>query len=291
MPASGAESDWPEALPDGDGRHLFAARHVMLLTAHPDDEVIGAGGQYAAMGRLGLVHLTDGASSHKTAWKRGWLSRGRYAAGRLEESLRAASLSGVATSATLLGARDGDASRSLLATVERLVRVLGHSRPDLVLTHAYEGGHPDHDAAAFVARAACGLVPGIPLWEMTGYHAAAASEAPVIAGSVGGVAIETGRFLVPAAPAGRPPEVAISLDAQASRLKQRMLDCFASQRHVLASIGPDLAAERFRPAPDYDFCVPPHAGQLLYEAQEWVHCDGAQWRALAQEASEALAKA
>ena len=260
----------------------------MLLAAHPDDEVIGAGGQYAAMRRLELVHLTDGASSHKTAWKRGWLSRGRYAAGRLSESMRAAALSRVAASATGLGARDGSASLSLPATVGKLVRLLRASRPDLILTHAYEGAHPDHDAAAFVAQAACALVPGVELWEMTGYHAAAASEAPNVTGSVGNVAIETGRFLAPAAPAVL-PETAIALDAQASQLKRRMLDCFASQRHVLDMIAPDLSAERFRRAPAYDFRLPPHAGMLLYEAQDWVRCDGAQWRALAAEASWRLA--
>ena len=32
------------------------------------------------------------------------------------------------------------------------------------------------------------------------------------------------------------------------------------------------------------------AGRLLYEAQEWVGCTGAQWRALADEASRTLAK-
>jgi len=262
----------------------------MLLAAHPDDEAIGAGGQYAAMGRLELVHLTDGASSHRTAWKRGWPSRGRYAACRLNESLNAASLSGVATSAAVLGARDGGASLSLVATVEKLARLLGVSRPDLILTHAYEGGHPDHDAAAFVAKAACALVPGVPLWEMTGYHAAAASEEPNVTGSVGNVAIETGRFLAPAASMVCSPEIAMTLDAQTSQLKRRMLDCFASQRHVLAMIAPDLSSERFRPAPDYDFRVPPHAGLLLYEAQDWIDCSGAQWRALAEEASRRLAK-
>ncbi len=290
LPATDAENDRLTAPPGSDGRrNPFASRHVMLLAAHPDDEVIGAGGQYAAMGRLELVHLTDGASSHRTAWKRGWTSRGRYAACRLNESLNAAALSGVPASATVLGARDGGASLSLVATVRKLVRLLAVSRPDLILTHAYEGGHPDHDAAAFVARAACAQVPGIPLWEMTGYHAAAASEEPNVTGSVGNVAIETGRFLAPAASVV-PPEIAIALDAHASQLKRRMLDCFASQRHVLAMIAPDLSAERLRPAPDYDFRAPPHTGLLLYEAQDWIDCSGGQWRALAEEASRRLAK-
>ena len=291
LPITDAEDDRPAALLEGtELRAPFASRHVMLLAAHPDDEVIGAGGQYAAMRRLELVHLTDGASSHKTAWKRGWASRGRYAAGRLQESMKAASLGGVDTSATVLGMRDGSASLGLVATVEKLVRLLDNSRPDLILTHAYEGGHPDHDAAAFVAKAACALVPGIPLWEMTGYHAAAAaSGAPNVTGSVGNVPIETGRFLAPAA-AACPPEVVIALDAQAYPLKRRVRDCFTSPRHVLAMIAPDLAAERFRPAPDYDFRVPPHAGPLLYESQDWVQCSGAQWRALAEEASRKLAR-
>jgi LmbE family N-acetylglucosaminyl deacetylase len=38
-----------------------------------------------------------------------------------------------------------------------LLRLLWAWRPDVVLTHAYEGRHPDHDAAAFVVQTAVQL--------------------------------------------------------------------------------------------------------------------------------------
>ena len=36
--------------------------------------------------------------------------------------------------------------------------VLDDVRPDVVLTHAYEGGHSDHDATAFAVHLAAGVM-------------------------------------------------------------------------------------------------------------------------------------
>ena len=43
------------------------------------NEVLGAGGQFADMRHLSLVHLTDGVPTHREAWRRGWPTRGSYA--------------------------------------------------------------------------------------------------------------------------------------------------------------------------------------------------------------------
>ena len=51
----------------------------------------------------------------------------------------------------------------------------------------------------------------------------------------------------------------------------------------------DFDAERFRPAPNYDFTRPPHAGQLFYEKFNWG-MTGEQWRALAGRALQRLDK-
>jgi hypothetical protein len=45
--------------------------------------------------------------------------------------------------------------------------------------------------------------------------------------------------------------------------------------------------EVFRPAPDYDFAAPPHAGALLYERFPWG-MDGPRWRRLASDARRDL---
>jgi hypothetical protein len=44
-----------------------------------------------------------------------------------------------------------------------------------------------------------------------------------------------------------------------------MLDCFTTQRSMLAELEIPDDEERFRPAPRYDFSRPPHAGPLQYE--------------------------
>ena len=144
----------------------------------------------------------------------------------------------------------------------------------MVITHAYEGGHPDHDATALAAHAACRLIEaqgGTPprLVEMAGYH------------GLGG-RFTAGTFITHA-DAG--PPATMPLDATARRLKRCMFDCHATQRAVLASFTIDV--ERFRAAPRYDFRLPPHRGPLHYDSQPWG-LSGEHWRGLAHAALQQL---
>lgn len=68
---------------------------------------------------------------------------------------------------------------ALVPLARALAADLDALRPRRLVTHAYEGGHPDHDAAAFVARAALDLLrrsgrPAPRLLEMALYHGAPA---------------------------------------------------------------------------------------------------------------------
>jgi hypothetical protein len=63
-----------------------------------------------------------------------------------------------------------------------------------------------------------------------------------------------------------------------------MLDCFATQRQVLAAF--PVGTERLRPAPRYDFTKAPHPGQLFYENFPWG-MTGERFRQLAAEARDA----
>src|SRR5581483_3247563 len=74
---------------------------------------------------------------------------------------------------------DQDAVLHLRELVEAVRTLLAQLRPEAVLTHPYEGGHPDHDAVAFaVHTAAAGLAPVVRpvLLEMPYYHAGPAGE-------------------------------------------------------------------------------------------------------------------
>ena len=133
---------------------------------------------------------------------------------------------------------------------------------DVVFTHAYEGGHPDHDAVAFAVAAS-----GVPVIEMAGYHAA----------PDGG--IEVGVFLGPAPPA-------FPLTPEETGRRDAMLGCFDTQQRTLAPfIG--WTEVQLRPAPAYDFTRLP-AARAYYDGFSWG-MTGARWCALAAEALAGMA--
>jgi LmbE family N-acetylglucosaminyl deacetylase len=185
-----------------------------------------------------------------------------------------------------------EASMNLVAITSILAEAFAAAAPDALLTHAYEGGHPDHDATAFAVHAACDLLwqagrecPAI--LEMSSYH------------NNGGT-ILTSHFIPHQMDGGslsrrqRSAEDYLAIDASAKqmtltahqrRLKQRMFDRFASQRAVLSQF--PIEREFFRPGRRYDFEAPPHPGTLYYEMFDWG-LNGRQWRALARAALQEL---
>jgi glycosyltransferase involved in cell wall biosynthesis/LmbE family N-acetylglucosaminyl deacetylase len=256
-----------------------AADRVALLAAHPDDEIIAAGGQLARLSGLHVVHVTDGAPrAMADAHRAGFTSRSAYAGARRAESEAALALAGVAPSRlTDFGIADQDASRRLVPLVRHLQAWITENAIGVLLTHAYEGGHPDHDAVAFAAHAACeriaaagGTAPA--LIEFACYHGEGGS-------------LVTQRFL-PRSDAPDRREVVLLLPAADQARKRRMLACHATQAVTLAAFG--CATESFRAAPAYDFRLPPHPGELWYERFAWG-CDGLHWRRLARIAHARLA--
>jgi N-acetylglucosamine malate deacetylase 2 len=248
---------------------------LLIVVAHADDEVVGIGGQLARLTGVRLLHVTDGAPRNLLdAWAAGFDDWQGYAAARRRELLAALRLAEIeATQADQLEIPDQQASFRLLELARTLAAKFGALRPELVLTHAYEGGHPDHDATAFAVHAACALVearggeaPAIV--EMTGYHMAT------------GVPVKSEFLDCPGTEV-----TTLVLDERERAFKRRLVACFATQSRVLADFTINL--ERFRPAPAYDFARPPHEGRLYYEQFDWG-VDGARWRRLAGEALAAL---
>jgi N-acetylglucosamine malate deacetylase 2 len=235
---------------------------IVVVAAHPDDETIGMGAQLASLGvslqDVTLIHVTDGAPRHRADWK-------TYAQVRRAELLRAVSLAGIPPERCIdIGLPDQQASRNLIELSCHLSRLFDQLKPQIIFTHAFEGGHPDHDATCFaVHHAACSA----RVVEFSSYHRAAVNER-----------IETGCFLEGA-------QIEIALTEEQKSLKRRMFDCFASQRETLAWFRIDH--ECFRRAPSYDFTRPPHSGRLFYELFDWG-ISPAEWLRLVRHAQRVM---
>jgi N-acetylglucosamine malate deacetylase 2 len=230
-----------------------------VVVAHPDDETVGAGGRLERLGDAHFVCVTTGATrSGGDAARRG-LAPQAFAALRRQELERLFALCGI--DRARLGAleiADQEASLHLAGIARQLARHFAAHGIQAVLTHPYEGGHPDHDATAFAVRAAVALL------RQQGAHAPAIVE--MSSYHLGPHGLQAGTFLpAPAQPLAHPVTVPLT-PAQQARKRER-LACFESQRETLAQFG--VAHECFRAAPPCDFARPPHEGALFYERFPW----------------------
>jgi LmbE family N-acetylglucosaminyl deacetylase len=248
---------------------------TLVVVAHPDDEAIGAGGLLAGLPDAVVAHVTDGAPRDvRYAQSKGFQTREEYARARKREVVNALAHIGITPDRCRdLGYVDGEASMQLLELVFDVADLMDEVRPDVVLTHPYEGGHSDHDATAFAVHLACGIlrrdnVPTALVLELTSYHNFSGAR-------------RVFNFL----PFVGAEERTIQLTDAEKELKRRMYQEFASQRQVLERFPIDL--ERFRPAPRYLFTKAPHEGQLDYE-RFCTMITGAQWRTNAAKALDAL---
>lgn len=203
------------------------------------------------MSRVALVYTTNGAPSRGAAEARGLRNIREYAAARANEAREALALTAIPVEFHFLRFIDRRLTWNLVAAVGKIALLLKKIRPDVVLTHAYEGGHPDHDATAFAVHSAVQVSRVVaPIWEMTGYHCASGSP-------------ECGAFI----PYPGVSELNISTTPGDLERKRTMLACFRSQQGRMPLI--PLDHERFRAAPAYDFTAPPHTGRLHYEHCDW----------------------
>ena len=246
---------------------FFSEARLAIVAAHPDDETIGAALVLSRTPEAHVLHVTDGAPGNlRFAAAAGCDSRESYAEMRSRELSCALALAGIpADHAQTFGVVDQEVSAHLVDLVRLMLERFLSWRLTAVLTHPYEGGHPDHDSTALAVHAACTLLPEPPsMFEFTSYHA---RDGEMI----------TGDFL----PSGSGSGFSFPLSPEEQDLKRRMLECFASQREMLSQF--PVEEERFRPAPRYDFTQPPHEGELHYERFDWGST-GTRWRELAERA-------
>jgi N-acetylglucosamine malate deacetylase 2 len=212
---------------------------ILIFVAHPDDESIGAGILLQRHPRAHVVFCTSGSPNTRYIWFH--FGHPAICSWIREREARAALRAVGAEAPTFLGFRDGELYRSIPKLFARVAAIVETGKPDVLLTHAYEAGHPDHDVCAFIGARLSERF-GIPVWEMPYYRGDPVN---------GGLIYQ--RFLGDSSDsfdlAGSETEVA---------LKRKMFRLHKSQQSVLAEFDP--ARESVRPQPQYDFSAPPAAG-------------------------------
>lgn len=224
-----------------------ASLRALVIAAHADDDAVGFGIGLRERGAAAIVYLTDSAPRDPRFFTTPSPSRQLYAAARRAETLQAAAMLGVAQrSLFFLDAVDMEAYCELARLDSELSTLATIVSPRIIWSPAYDGGHPDHDVAAFLAARLAGRL-AIPHCEFALYPA--------------------GRRLTPLRFSGPDQGSARHLTAGEQDFKRALLAVYASQRSLLSRV--DCTCERYRVAHRYDFRRRPVAGATLYESWGW----------------------
>lgn len=255
---------------------------LLIVLAHPDDEVLAMGARLERLRSSRLLTVTDGVPEDgDDARQHGFASLASYREARRHELGDALAHAGLPVERVLsppkapLPVPDQTAALHLAALARAIAAHISEFQPEAVLTHPYEGGHPDHDACAFAVHAAVRVV------EAAGRPQPAIVEAPFYHAGEDG-SMSTGQFLASTASA---LTLVHQLSPREQANKRARLACFVSQVETLRQFG--TVRELFRMAPGYDFTQPPHPGTLLYERFPWG-MTGERFRALGAQASADL---
>jgi LmbE family N-acetylglucosaminyl deacetylase len=192
------------------------------VVAHPDDEVLGAGIwlHRQAQCERHILDITDGSPrDRQDARAKGFTTRRGYAQARRNELFAALQMIGSPRgNCHQCEYPDKEAYLHLPELIAAVVALIANWKPSLIVTSAYEGGHPDHDAAAFAVAAVRQTMQSLRVLEFPMYHADGRGE------------MVTAEFLPTASSAG---EEGLTLSEAERELKSHMVDCFVTQRETL----------------------------------------------------------
>jgi hypothetical protein len=235
---------------------------VLVLSPHPDDEVVGFACALSRLsargGRAAILHLTEGipSASELFPWDR--RRRSERVARRRDEALASARFLGASVAGFLPipSRRLKDRADEAMTAISSAIAEFD---VDAVWVPCWEGGHQDHDAAALLAS----LLPG--RLSAMGVGVPEFFEAPLY-GFAGG-SVRCQEFPPRAFPVSG-MEWSLSLSEKERSFKRALLSVYASERGNLGYVGTER--EGLRSVGGTDFSRPPHEGTPFWRRFGWV---------------------
>jgi len=146
---------------------------VLVVAAHPDDEILGCGGtiaRHSAQGDIvSVVFLADGETSRPGA-----------GAADIERRHRAAHEAAEIVGASVFDFADFADNRldglELLTIVRRIEAAIGELAPEIVYTHALADLNIDHQICHRATLTACRPLPGRPVKRLLAFETLSSTE-------------------------------------------------------------------------------------------------------------------
>jgi len=209
----------------------------LIFVAHPDDETIACSGLLQRAAASLVVFAVDGAPP-RYGFERKFTSLQKYSERRFLEASRSLAL---VPGCAFRRLRRPDGShfvdqhlfQDLPEAFAALLELAAAFSPDVLVSHAYEGGHIDHDACSFLAMQSARTL-GLKHLEFPLYWKS-----------------ESGRDVFQEFRGGREDELVLKLSRHEIAVKERMLAEYRSQEGLLQVFR--SSTERFRPASAENF--------------------------------------
>jgi LmbE family N-acetylglucosaminyl deacetylase len=212
-------------------------KRLLVFVAHPDDATIACAGLLQRVPASLVVFAVDGAPAGY-GFERKFGTLRNYSEERFREAERALSYLPGGSFRRLKTRRaeyfqDRRLFENLQEAANSLSSIVQDFSPDTIVSHAFEGGHIDHDACSFLAN------------RVAQAHSLTDLEFPLYWKAAGG------RDVFQKFRAAHRDEVCLNLSEAEIALKKKMLSEYKSQSDIVATF--PSGKELFRPAPPYDY--------------------------------------
>lgn len=228
---------------------MFGKR-ILILVAHPDDEVVACATSIAharaAGATISALYLTHGCLAQETLWP--WQRKNytkRVTKRQSEADTAAKSLAIQPVGWSTRPARH--LWRELAQVHAEVDTAIKQYRPDQIWVPAYEGGNPDHDGLNAVGFK---FKKQLSVLEFAEYN------------FFGGKA-QSNNFI-----SSDETVHVIALTQEERAAKKSALKLYRSEKGNLSNIS--CEQETYRPLASYDYAQAPHQGKLWYARFNWV---------------------